>query len=61
MFSMQSVSLNPLIATFLVFVCNFFEFGTVLKWCIREWVNQCQGKIHINIALIYSSEYLHDF
>ena len=22
-----------------VVVCSFFEFGTVLKWCIREWVN----------------------
>ena len=22
-----------------VVVCNFFEFGTVSKWCIREWVN----------------------
>ena len=20
-------------------VCNFSEFGTVSKWCIREWVN----------------------
>ena len=22
-----------------VVVCNFFEFGKVSKWCIREWVN----------------------
>ena len=22
-----------------VVVCSFFEFGTVSKWCIREWVN----------------------
>ena len=21
-----------------VVVCSFFEFGTVSKWCIREWV-----------------------
>ena len=23
----------------LVIICSFFEFGTVTKWCIREWVN----------------------
>ena len=23
-----------------VVVCIFFEFGTVSKWCIREWVNR---------------------
>ena len=22
-----------------VVVCSFFEFGTVSKWCIREWLN----------------------
>ena len=22
-----------------VVICSFFEFGTVSKWCIREWVN----------------------
>ena len=22
-----------------VVVCSFFEFGTVSKWCVREWVN----------------------
>ena len=22
-----------------IVVCSFFEFGTVSKWCIREWVN----------------------
>ena len=22
-----------------VIVCSLFEFGTVSKWCIREWVN----------------------
>ena len=21
-----------------IVVCSFFEFGMVLKWCIREWV-----------------------
>ena len=21
-----------------VVVCSFFEFGTVSKWCLREWV-----------------------
>ena len=21
-------------------ICSFFEFGTVSKWCIREWVNE---------------------
>ena len=25
-----------------VFVCSCFEFGTVSKWCIREWIN-CIG------------------
>ena len=25
-----------------VVVLNFFEFGTVSKWCIREWVNRQQ-------------------
>ena len=24
-----------------VVVYSFFEFGTVSKWCIREWVNSC--------------------
>ena len=23
----------------LVVVCSFFEFGTISKWCIREWVD----------------------
>ena len=25
-----------------VVVCSFFEFGTVSKWCVREWV-----KVHL--------------
>ena len=25
-----------------VVVCSFFEYGTVSKWCIREWVNVAQ-------------------
>ena len=24
----------------LVVVCSFFKFGTVSKWCIREWVKK---------------------
>ena len=27
-----------------VVVCNFFEFGTVPKWCIREWVKNMLRK-----------------
>ena len=41
MFSMQSAiciykSCN---SHNLVVVCSFLEFGTLPKWCIREWVN----------------------
>ena len=25
-----------------IVVCNFFEFGMVSKWCIREWVKPLQ-------------------
>ena len=28
-----------------VFICSFFEFGTVSKWCIREWVKLHNTKI----------------
>ena len=39
MFSMQSVSENLFFFShILVVVCSFFEFWTVSKWCIREWV-----------------------
>ena len=27
-----------------VVVCSFFEFGTVSKWCIGEWVNPFTNK-----------------
>ena len=28
----------------LVVVCSFFEFGTVSKWCFREWVKMLKKK-----------------
>ena len=31
-----------------VVVCSFFEFGTVSKWCISEWVNPAVMTIIIN-------------
>ena len=34
--------LNSYISHISVVVCSFFEFGTVSKWCIREWVKQRQ-------------------
>ena len=35
-----------------VVVCSFFEFGTVSKWCIREWVDIL---FHINWVNLPSS------
>ena len=25
-------------------ICCFFEFGTVSKWCIRDWVKECPSQ-----------------
>ena len=30
-------------------VCSFFEFGTVSKWCIREWVYGQRSAKHVKI------------
>ena len=36
---MQFVSgLESFNSHILFVVCSFFEFGTISKWCIREWV-----------------------
>ena len=36
-----------------VVVCSFFEFRTVSKWCIREWVNPqgCSNKASIVLIM----------
>ena len=31
-----------------VIICSFFEFGTVSKWCIGEWVNMIPAKAYNN-------------
>ena len=30
-----------------VVVCSFFEFGTVSKWCIKEWVKTDDGLVKV--------------
>ena len=47
MFSVQSLSFNSHNS---VVACSFFEFGTVSKWCIGEWV-----KIRKTIKIFGSS------
>ena len=39
-----------------VVVCSFFEFGTVSKWCTREWV-KCINFIN-TLTLIYTKSFL---
>ena len=42
-----------------VVICIFFEFGTVSKWCIREWKHDCTCIFsHIFISLFSDSEKL---
>ena len=43
MFSMQSCILKSFNSHNSVVFCSFFEFGTVSKWCIREWVKPLPG------------------
>ena len=47
--------LKPFNSRISVVVCSFFEFGTVSKWCIREWV-KC---INFNnkLKLIYTKSF----
>ena len=37
----------------LVVVCSFFEFGTVSKWCIREWIKNIVQKGELLITTFY--------
>ena len=39
---MESSILKPFNSHISVVDCSFFEFGTVSKSCIREWVNSHQ-------------------
>ena len=45
----QCVLFNLYLKILSVVVCSFFEFGTVSKWCIRDWIkeyNQISPKEH---------------
>ena len=35
-----------------VVVCSFFEFGTVSKWCIREWVKSQASSIQSDLTSV---------
>ena len=38
-----------------IVICSFFEFCTVSKWCIREWVKKhCRGKEKMLVTSIFS-------
>ena len=52
---MQSVSLKSFNSHISVVVCSFFQFGTVVKWCIGEWV-----KIETNDLAKRGLNYVHD-
>ena len=36
-----------------VIVCSFFEFGTVSKWCVREWVKPLWPEYCPSISFLY--------
>ena len=44
-----------------VVVCSFFEFGTVSKWCIREWVRAVFSIIVILYLPVHLSMFFYSY
>ena len=60
MFSMQSVSYNPIITTFQLSSAASLNLGRSQKWYIREWVKNTEP-VFTNHSLDRSLSYSTDF
>ena len=57
--SLKFVVLERINSRISLVVCSFFEFGTVSKWCIREWVKRYEQRR--NVGYSHFLHFSHDF